>query len=91
MQFQERVRKALERVRNFLARDAQRLLQDQMAGLLRATASTRAAPCVLVRQRGRVRVSQYPIFSDLPAPRRLELLRSRVFPLGAVAQIYRPA
>jgi dihydrofolate reductase len=32
-----------------------------------------------------------PIFSDLPAPRPLKLVRSRVFPLGAVAQIYRPA
>ena len=32
-----------------------------------------------------------PIFSDLPAPRSLELVSSRTFPLGAVAQIYRPA
>lgn len=32
-----------------------------------------------------------PIFSDLPAPRPLELVRSKTFPLGAVAQIYRPA
>jgi len=32
-----------------------------------------------------------PIFSDLPAPRALRLVRSRAFPLGAVAQIYRPA
>lgn len=31
-----------------------------------------------------------PIFSDLPAPRALELVSSRAFPLGAVAQIYRP-
>ena len=31
-----------------------------------------------------------PIFSDLPAPRALELISSRAFPLGAVAQIYRP-
>jgi len=31
-----------------------------------------------------------PIFSDLPAPRPLKLVRSRAFPLGAVAQIYRP-
>ena len=30
------------------------------------------------------------IFSDLPAPRPLELVRSKVFPLGAVAQVYRP-
>lgn len=32
-----------------------------------------------------------PIFSDLPAPRPLELVSSRTFPLGAAAQIYRPA
>jgi dihydrofolate reductase len=32
-----------------------------------------------------------PIFSDLPVPRDLELVSSRTFPLGAVAQIYRPA
>lgn len=32
-----------------------------------------------------------PIFSELPAPRTLELVSSRSFPLGAVAQIYRPA
>jgi hypothetical protein len=33
------------------------------------------------------------IFSDLPAPtpRPLELVGSKTFPLGAVAQIYRPA
>ncbi|MGH8209986.1 MAG: dihydrofolate reductase family protein [Steroidobacteraceae bacterium] len=31
-----------------------------------------------------------PIFSDLPAPRPLKLVRSRAFPLGSVAQIYRP-
>jgi len=31
-----------------------------------------------------------PIFSDLPAPRPLKLISSRTFPLGAVAQIYRP-
>lgn len=30
------------------------------------------------------------IFSDLPAPRPLELVRSKAFPGGAVAQIYRP-
>jgi two-component system, LytTR family, response regulator len=53
---EERVRKALERVRKFLAGDTQRLAQDQIAGLLRATAATRGAPCVLVRQRGRVLV-----------------------------------
>jgi hypothetical protein len=32
-----------------------------------------------------------PIFSDLPAPRPLELVSSNAFPLGSVAQIYRPA
>ena len=32
-----------------------------------------------------------PIFSDLPAPRPLKLVSSRTFPLGSVAQIYRPA
>jgi dihydrofolate reductase len=32
-----------------------------------------------------------PIFSDLPAPRSLKLVSSRTFPLGAMAQIYRPA
>jgi CheY-like chemotaxis protein len=53
---EERVRKALERVRKFLGGDTQRLLQDQIAGLLRATAATCGAPCVLVRQRGRVLV-----------------------------------
>jgi dihydrofolate reductase len=31
-----------------------------------------------------------PIFSDLPAPRPLKLVRSKAFPLGTVAQIYRP-
>lgn len=32
-----------------------------------------------------------PIFSDLPAPRRLKLIDSKAFPLGSVAQIYRRA
>lgn len=32
-----------------------------------------------------------PIFSDLPAPRPLELVGSKAFPLGSMAQIYRPA
>ena len=32
-----------------------------------------------------------PIFSDLPAPRPLKLISSKAFPLGSVAQIYRPA
>jgi dihydrofolate reductase len=32
-----------------------------------------------------------PIFSDLAGPRRLELVSSKAFPKGAMAQIYRPA
>ncbi|HWU13882.1 MAG TPA: dihydrofolate reductase family protein, partial [Caulobacter sp.] len=32
-----------------------------------------------------------PLFSELAAPRPLELISSRAFPGGAVAQIYRPA
>ncbi|MFM0286922.1 dihydrofolate reductase family protein [Paraburkholderia megapolitana] len=32
-----------------------------------------------------------PIFSDLPAPRPLTLVSSKTFPLGSVAQVYRPA
>lgn len=32
-----------------------------------------------------------PIFSDLAAPRPLELVSSKAFPLGSVAQVYRPA
>lgn len=32
-----------------------------------------------------------PIFADLPQPRPLRLVSSKAFPLGAVAQIYRPA
>lgn len=32
-----------------------------------------------------------PIFSDLAQPRRLELISSRVFPKGSIAQIYRRA
>jgi dihydrofolate reductase len=32
-----------------------------------------------------------PIFSDLPAPRPLKLVSSKAFPLGSMAQIYRPA
>jgi dihydrofolate reductase len=32
-----------------------------------------------------------PIFSDLTQPRLLELVSSKAFPLGSVAQIYRPA
>jgi dihydrofolate reductase len=31
------------------------------------------------------------IFSDLPTPRPLKLVRSKTFPLGAVAKVYRPA
>jgi dihydrofolate reductase len=32
-----------------------------------------------------------PVFSDLAAPRPLELVSSRAFPSGMVAQVYRPA
>jgi dihydrofolate reductase len=32
-----------------------------------------------------------PIFSDLTAPRPLDLVSARVFPKGTIAQIYRPA
>jgi dihydrofolate reductase len=32
-----------------------------------------------------------PSFSDLAVPRPLKLMRSRAFPAGSVAQIYRPA
>ncbi|WP_199101139.1 dihydrofolate reductase family protein [Dyella sp. ASV21] len=32
-----------------------------------------------------------PIFSALPAPRPLTLVSSKAFPLGAMAQVYRPA
>lgn len=32
-----------------------------------------------------------PIFSDVVPPRQLELVSSKVFPKGAVAQVYRPA
>jgi len=32
-----------------------------------------------------------PLFSELAAPRRFELVSSKAFPGGAVAQIYRPA
>jgi dihydrofolate reductase len=32
-----------------------------------------------------------PIFSELATPRRLQLISSKAFPKGSVAQIYRPA
>jgi hypothetical protein len=32
-----------------------------------------------------------PLFCELAAPMRLELVSSKAFPGGAVAQIYRPA
>jgi two-component system LytT family response regulator len=53
---EERVRKALERARQFLAGGARRALEEQMAGLLRATAAVRGAACVLVKRQGRVLV-----------------------------------
>jgi two-component system, LytTR family, response regulator len=52
---EERVRKAVERVRKFLGAGARPALEDQVAAMLR-TAGVRGAPCVLVRQRGRVLV-----------------------------------
>ncbi|HEV8442151.1 MAG TPA: response regulator [Steroidobacteraceae bacterium] len=50
----ERVTKALARARNLLAGGARRLLEQQYAGLVRATAGAREEPCVLVRKRERM-------------------------------------
>jgi two-component system LytT family response regulator len=50
----ERVHKALARARNFLAGGARRELEQQYAALLRATASARETPCILVKKRERV-------------------------------------
>ena len=50
----ERVQKSLERARDFLAGGARRKLEHQYAGLLRATAVVREAPCILVKKRERV-------------------------------------
>jgi two-component system, LytTR family, response regulator len=51
----ERVHKALARARSFLAGGARRELEQQYAGLLRATAA-QDSPCILVKKRERVLV-----------------------------------
>jgi len=53
---EERVHKALERARTFLAGGARNALQAQLAGLLNATAGSRQNACLLVRNGGRVLV-----------------------------------
>jgi len=50
----ERVHQALARARYFLAGGARRKLEQQYAGLLRATAGAADGPCVLVKKRERV-------------------------------------
>jgi two-component system LytT family response regulator len=50
----DRVEKSLERARAFLAGGARRKLEQQYAGLLRATSAERRSPCILVRKRERV-------------------------------------
>jgi two-component system LytT family response regulator len=50
----ERVQKALERARDFLAGGARRKLERQFAGLLRARSEVRERPCILVKKRERV-------------------------------------
>jgi two-component system LytT family response regulator len=50
----ERVQKALERARSFLAGGARRKLERQYSGLLRATSAVRERPCILVKKRERV-------------------------------------
>jgi two-component system LytT family response regulator len=50
----ERVRKALERARDFLAGGARRKLARQYDGLLRATSAVRESSCILVKKRERV-------------------------------------
>jgi len=52
----ERVHKALERARVFLAGDAKQGFQEQLNGLLRTTAASQQTPCVLVRKADRVLV-----------------------------------
>ena len=53
---EERVLKALQRVRKFIGTDNRQALQDPIPALLRATTGAHATPCVLVRQRGRILV-----------------------------------
>jgi two-component system, LytTR family, response regulator len=52
----ERVHRALDRARVFLAGDAKQSFQQQLSGLLRATAASHQSPCVLVRKADRVLV-----------------------------------
>jgi len=52
----ERVQKALQRARDFLAGGTRRNLERQYDNLLRATSSTRASPCILVKKRERITV-----------------------------------
>ena len=50
----ERVNQALARARDFLAGGERRKLEQQFAGLLRATSATRESPCILVKKRERI-------------------------------------
>jgi two-component system LytT family response regulator len=50
----DRVQKSLERARDFLAGGARRKLEQQYAGLLRATSAVRETPCILVKKRERI-------------------------------------
>lgn len=52
----ERARIALERARTFLAGGSRRGFEEQLAGLLRATAGERGVPSIHVKKRGRVLV-----------------------------------
>ena len=52
----DRVQAALERARTFLAGGARRRLEQQLAGLLQASATVREAPDILVKKRARVLV-----------------------------------
>jgi two-component system LytT family response regulator len=55
---EERVRKALNRARTFLEGGAKRTFQEQLTGLLRATAGSHQASCLLVKGNERVLVVQ---------------------------------
>jgi two-component system LytT family response regulator len=50
----ERLQKSLGRARDFLAGGTRRKLEQQFAGLLRATSGVRETPCILVKKRERV-------------------------------------
>jgi two-component system, LytTR family, response regulator len=50
----ERMKKALERARDFLAGGKRRKLEQQYAGLLRATSGVREGACILVKKRERI-------------------------------------